>query len=56
MFAPMILGYALGAVGVYAALYRFAPLSAGQGEGSGVGRISEDNVVVLFELPAEKAA
>ena len=26
MFAPMLLGYALGAIGVYALLYRFAPV------------------------------
>lgn len=28
MFAPMVLGYALGAIGVYALLYRFAPIKS----------------------------
>lgn len=28
MFAPMLLGYAVGAIGVYALLYRFAPVRA----------------------------
>lgn len=28
MVAPMLLGYALGAIGVYALLYRFAPVKA----------------------------
>ena len=51
MFAPMLLGYALGAIGVYAALYRLAPLS-----GARLDRAThpvEDNVVYLFDLPAE---
>lgn len=52
MFGPMILGYALGAVGVYAALYRLAPLAGGSGNAT--THPIEDNVVYLFELPADE--
>ena len=53
MFVPMILGYTLGAVGVYAALYRFAPL-AGASSAEGTTHAPQDNVIVLFELPADE--
>lgn len=46
MFAPMLLGYALGAIGVYAALYRFAPVSADE---TATTHAPKTEVITLFD-------
>lgn len=54
MLAPMLLGYAMGAIGVYALLYRLAPVSSEVAEAAP----AETQVFTLFEdeAPIRQAA